>query len=109
MTSSQKWIQCEVLSTVGAVSYIVALGGHQRKVHVDHLLRRVPQRVADGVVQFPGSSNIEPLQLPITRWEPQFVSEEVHLPRQQGELLQAHQQGRSHLLNQDTWLRWSPR
>ena len=39
-TSSHKWIQGMVLSKVGALSYVVDLEGHQRKVHVDHLLQR---------------------------------------------------------------------
>ena len=34
-----------VLSVVGAVSYIADVGVYQRKVHVDHMLQRVPQRV----------------------------------------------------------------
>ena len=59
-TTSQKWIQGVV---IGAVSYIVDLGGDQRKVHVDHMLRRVPQRVPDKDVHFPKSPNIEPSQL----------------------------------------------
>ena len=50
-TSSHKWIQGMVLSKVGAVSYVVDLEGHQRKVHVDHLLQRSSPSLADQDMQ----------------------------------------------------------
>lgn len=43
-----KWQRGTVLRRTGALNYEIELeGGHQRKVHVDHMLRRVPSALAE--------------------------------------------------------------
>ena len=56
--NAKKWQPGVVQSCMGSLSYNVELeGGHQRKVHVDHLIRQAGSRMCPSVVRTSASGH----------------------------------------------------